>query len=87
MTIAEILAMAGFFLVAVGLGFTWVRNGRGQARRDGILEERINGIKQILDDENNGLSAIKKCVDEQKVHCASTVSAFTERIKVLEEQD
>ena len=48
--------------------------------------EQIKGINGKLDDPNTGLGAIKKSVDEQKVHCAGVVSGFRERIKNLEEK-
>ena len=84
MSTGEILSMAGVVIVAIGLAMTWVRNGRSQAKRDGVLEERINGINKRLEDENTGLGAIKKSVDSQEVHCAKITSSFAERIKNLE---
>ncbi|MBA7541069.1 hypothetical protein ES705_33376 [subsurface metagenome] len=87
MTVGEILSIAGFCIVAVGLIATWVRNGRNQSKRDGILEERINNLSKKLDDENTGLGAIKKCVDKQAIHCAGITGSFEERIKGLEERD
>jgi len=79
-----IFSMAGVVVVALGLAATWIRNGRHQAKRDGVLEQRMKGVEDKLDDDNNGLSAIKKSVDDQRVHCAGVTSAFNERIKGLE---
>ena len=84
MVVSEIAPLVGVGVVAVGLIATWIRNGRSQARRDGILEERINSINKSLDDENTGLGAIKKSVEKQAVHCAGITSSFEERIKNLE---
>ena len=85
MTPGEIFSAAGISIVAIGLLITWVRNGRSQAKRDGILEERINGIQSRLDDEHTGLGSIKKSVEKQEVHCAKITSSFAEKIKHLEE--
>ncbi|MBA7656440.1 hypothetical protein ES703_64364 [subsurface metagenome] len=84
MTAIEILSVAGIGIVAVGLIATWVRNGRSQSKRDGVLEERITNLSKKLDDENTGLGAIKKSVDDQKINCARMTSSFEERIKGLE---
>jgi len=84
MAAEEIFSIAGVIVLALGLVATWVRNGRSQSKRDGIIEERINGINKRLDDENTGLGAIKKAVEKQEVHCAKMTSSFAERIKSLE---
>lgn len=84
MTGGEIIALVGVAVIALGLGMTWIRNGRSQAKRDGVMEERIKGIDKKLEDPNTGLGAIKKSVDKQEVHCAKMTSSFTERIKDLE---
>lgn len=84
MTASEVFPLVGVIIVAVGLVATWIQNGRNQAKRDGILEERINGIQSRLDDENTGLGSIKKSVEEQNVHCAKMTTSFDERIKGLE---
>lgn len=80
----EAFAVVGVVLLAISLIATWVHNGRSQSKRDGALEQRIKGIENKLDDDNNGLSAIKKSVDDQRVHCAGMTSSFQERIKDLE---
>ncbi|GAI06908.1 unnamed protein product [marine sediment metagenome] len=84
MTAGVISAIIGVVIVAIGLAATWIHNGRSQSKRDGIIEERINGIKTKLEDPNTGLGAIKKSVEDQAVHCASITSSFKERLKDLE---
>ena len=84
MSVGEIFPVVGVIIVAVGLIITWVRNGKSQSKRDGVLEERINGINKRLEDENTGLGAIKTAVENQKVHCAKITSSFAEKIKNLE---
>ncbi|KKM84017.1 hypothetical protein LCGC14_1303420 [marine sediment metagenome] len=85
MSPGEILALAGVAIIALGLGMTWIRNGRSQAKRDGVMEERIKGINKQLEDPSTGLGAIKESVDNMKVHCAEVTSSFKERLKNLEE--
>jgi len=84
MTLGEIIPLVGVVIIAIGLAVTWVRNGRTQARRDGVIEERINSIKTKLEDPNTGLGAIKTSVEDQRVHCANITGSFKERIKDLE---
>lgn len=85
MSFGEIFSVVGVIIVGVGLIITWVRNGRSQSKRDGVLEERIKNINKKLEDEHTGLGAIKESVDKQEVHCAKITSSFAERIKSLEE--
>ncbi len=85
-SLIDIVSLVGLFAVALGLTVTWIRNGKSQAVRDGILEQRMKGVEDKLSDENNGLSAIKKSVDDQRVKCAGTVGSFQERLKDLEEK-
>jgi len=84
MTGGEIIALVGVAIIALGLAMTWVRNGRTQAKRDGIMEERIKGINKKLEDPNTGLGAIKKSVEKMEIHCAKVTSSFAEKIKNLE---
>jgi len=84
MPAGEAFAVVGVVILAISLIATWVRNGRSQSKRDGIIEERIKGINKRLDDENTGLGAIKTSVEKQAVHCAKMTSSFIERIKNLE---
>ena len=88
MTAAEILPVAGFVLVAIGLIATWARNGRSQAKYMGAMEtrftEQIKTVFSILNNEHTGLGAIKESVDDQKEKCAGVTSGFEERIKSLE---
>ena len=85
MAVGEMFSVIGVVVIGIGLIVTWVRNGRKQSKRDGVLEQRMKGVEDKLDDDNNGLSAIKKSVDDQRVHCAGITSSFKERLKNLEE--
>jgi len=74
--------------VALGLIVTWVRNGRNQGAKWGSLETEMKtemkNIKDKLDDENTGLGAIKKGVDDQKLHCAKISTELKTRVNALE---
>jgi len=85
MTTGELFSVIGVVVIGIGLIVTWVRNGRSQSKRDGVLEQRIKGVEDKLADDNTGLGAIKKSIDDQRVHCAGVTSSFKERIKNLEE--
>ncbi len=85
-SIIDIVSLVGLFAVALGLTVTWIRNGKSQAARDGILEQRMKGVEDKLADENNGLSAIKNSVDGQRFFFAGTVGSFKDRLKDLEEK-
>ncbi len=84
MLAGEAFAVFGVIILTIGLIATWIRNGRSQAKRDGIIEERIKGIKEKLENPNTGLGAIKKSVEKVEVHCAKVTSSFAEKIKNLE---
>ena len=86
MAAGEAFAVIGVVFLAIGLVATWVRNGRSQAKRDGVMEERIKGINKKLEDPNTGLGAIKKSVEHVKVNCAKVTAAFGEKLKNLEEK-
>ncbi len=86
----ELVSLGGVGVVAIGLIITWARNGKSQAKSMGAMEarftEQIRTIFEKLDNDNNGLGAIKKSVDEQKQHCASVTGGYEERLKGLERQ-
>ena len=86
MPAGEAFAVVGVVFLAIGLVATWVRNGRSQAKRDGVLEERIKGIDKRLEDPNTGLGSIKTELEKQARHCAKMTSSFIERIKNLEDK-
>jgi len=63
-------------LTAGGVVYAIARNGsRGKKQDEQLKAElklEIKLIKKQLDDPENGLSAIKKSVDDQRLHCVST---------------
>ena len=90
MTPVEIISIIGVCIVGIGLIATWVRNGKNQAGHMAAMEasqvERTKTIFNKLDDPNTGLGAIKKAVEKQEIHCASTTGRFDERLKNLEDR-
>ncbi|MDP2729202.1 MAG: hypothetical protein Q8O55_01810 [Dehalococcoidales bacterium] len=59
---------------AIGVVYAIVRNGsRGKKQDEQLkteLKMEVKGIKDRLDDPDNGLAAIAKGVDSQRLHCA-----------------
>ena len=59
---------------AIGVIYAIVRNGNRGKKQDEQLKTElsmeIKAIKNQLDDPENGLGSIKKCVDSQRLHCA-----------------
>lgn len=86
--VAIVAQWVATILIAAGLGYTIHNNGRGREQKDiqlkSELKSEIEHVKNKLDDPNDGLRAIKKSVDEQKLYCAKTSSALIERVKSLE---
>ncbi len=73
-------------VIAIALIVSWVRNGRSRSEEWGSLKTDVANIKTKLEDPNHGLGAIKKSVDEQKIHCASMTSKFEQKIYSIEER-
>jgi len=73
-------------IVAVGLGATWVRNGRGQSQKYGQLEEKVDNIDKKLVTQDGKLDNIKSAVEGQKLYCAKVSTSLTERVFALEKK-
>lgn len=75
--------------VAGGLIYTWRRNSNETSRLDTKLKTELStelkGIKDQLDDPNEGLGAIKRDISSMKEHCAAVTSGCYERFKHVEE--
>jgi len=75
---------------ATGVVYSLVKNGRSRAKQDTELKvelkKDIESIKKVLDDPNDGLSAIKREVSAQREHCAGVTSGFEYRISGLEKK-
>lgn len=75
--------------VAGGLAYTWRRNSKENHQVDTKLKTAlsldIEGIKDRLDDPNEGLGAIKREVHGIKEHCASVTSGCSERFRHVED--
>lgn len=85
MSIAEIIALAGVGVCAVGIVYSMIKNGRAQATRDGGIKAELVGVKEKLDHPQDGLSAIRRAQGDMQIHCAKITSSFSERIFSLEE--
>lgn len=71
--------------VAGSLIYTVRTNGKKERVKDTELKTELTGkienVTKKLDDPNDGLGAIKKAVEEQKVHCAKVSSTIAEQAK------
>jgi len=75
---------------AGGVVYSIVKNGRSRAKQDTELKvelkKDIESIKKVLDDPNDGLSAIRREISSQREHCAGVTSGFRQRISELEKR-
>jgi len=75
---------------ATGVVYSLVKNGRSRAKQDAELKvelkKDIESLKKVLDDPNDGLSAIRREISAQKEHCAGITSGFEQRISGLEKK-
>ena len=73
--------------IATGMGVIYaiIRNGnRGKKQDEQLkteLKMEVGAIKTKLDDPENGLSAIKKSVDDQRFYCVATSTAISAQVK------
>lgn len=76
---------------ATGVVYSIVKNGRSRAKQDAELKvelkKDIEAIKKVLDDPNDGLSAIRREISAQREHCAGVTARFDQRISGLEKRD
>ena len=75
---------------AVGVIYAITRNGqRGKKQDDQLkmeLKAEIASIKMKLDDPNTGLGVIKKCVDDQKLHCVAVSTRIEGQVNVNKQE-
>ena len=83
MTAGEIVSVVGVVTVGIGLGITWMRNGRDQARREGEYSQTLKHINDKLEDVCKTTDETKDSIGTMKEHCASSVSTFSEQITTL----
>ena len=70
---------------ALGVIYAIVHNSTRSKKKDDELKTElkieVKGIKDQLDDPENGLSAIKKSVDDQRLHCTEVSTRLEEQVK------
>ena len=75
---------------AIGVIYAIVRNGsRGRKQDEQLkteLKMEIATIKQKLDDPDTGLGIIKRCVDEQKLHCVAVSTRIEGQVNVNKQE-
>ena len=84
MSVVEIANLAGLFLIGGGLVFTWVRNGRSNARSLGRMEQTLKTVVKTVDETREEVTGIGKKMGDVQGNCAKTTSAFDQKIKNLE---
>ncbi len=84
MTIVEVANLVGLLIVGGGLVFTWIRNGRSNARSLGSMEQTLKTVVKTVDETREEVSDIGKKMVDVQVNCAKTTSAFDQKIKNLE---
>lgn len=88
-TLATVAQWAATVCVAGGLAYTWRHNNNERNHTDIKLKTELTlelkGIKDKLDDPNEGLGAIKREINGMKEHCAAVTSGCSERFKHVEE--
>jgi septal ring factor EnvC (AmiA/AmiB activator) len=90
MDTALIALWASNALTAVGVVYAISHDGRSRRAQDEKLKielkKDIETINEKLDDENDGLGAIRREVSKQKEHCASITAEYKQRLKSLEDK-
>ena len=70
---------------AIGVIYAIVRNGSRGKKQDAQLKTELKmevaGIKEKLDDPDTGLGSIKKCVDDQRLHCVEISTRIDSQVK------
>lgn len=83
MSVGEIVSLVGVVAVGIGLGITWIRNGKAQARREGEYAQTVIQINEKLDDVCTKANETKDSISSMKERCASTTSTFQQQITTL----
>jgi hypothetical protein len=90
LSIAELFSIIGVVVIGIGLVITLVQNGRSHSnsmgKLEGTLSTEIKNIHKRLDDDDNGLGAIKGAVDKQALLCAKISTGLTGRVEGLEKK-
>ena len=84
MSITEMFSIIGVVTIGFGLVITLVRNGRGETARNASLKTElrkdIQNINDKLENRMTGLGAIKKGVDDQRLHCVRVSTSLEEKV-------
>jgi len=83
MSAGEAVAIVGVVAVGIGLGITWIRNGRAQARREGEYAQTVKQIDEKLANVSKKADETKDSVSSMKSRYEGSVSTFTQQITTL----
>jgi len=84
MDIASAVSLVVGVVACGGVIGVWIKNGKNQSEERGALKKDVEFLTDEIKSEDHGLTAIKKGVDEQKLHCAKVSTSLSERVKSLE---
>lgn len=84
MDIASGVSLVVGLVACGGVIGVWIKNGKQQSEERGALKKDVEFLTNEIQSEDHGLTAIKKSVDEQKLHCAKVSTSLSERVKSLE---
>ena len=77
-------------VLAVGLFLTYQRNGKRADEKDinlkAELKADLKSLTAKLDSPTEGLGAIKRSIDDQKLHCARVSTAVATKVDNLEHE-
>ncbi len=72
-------------ITAVGLGATWVRNGRSTAQKYGVLGEKVDELKGEVVEQGKTLDSISSVQNQQLVSCSKISTDLAGKIKSNEQ--
>ena len=84
MDIASGVSLVVGVVACAGVIGVWIKNGKNQSEERGALKKEFEFMNNEIQSEDHGLTAIKRSVDEQKLHCAKVSTSLSERVKSLE---
>jgi len=82
----DIAQWAAVILLSGGLAATWWKNGKGEAKRQGVIEEKIGHLEVSISKSSSKSDTILESLHGMKEHCAGVTAGFTARIDTLEKR-
>lgn len=77
-------AIGGNVILGIGLGITWLRNGKAQAVKYGELQNEVKNTGEEMAILISASNAIAKQVNNFETHCAGVSGRLDERLHAAE---